>query len=79
MSIFTGPFNSAAEVTKSDTLPNIFDSLYVKTAGDGAASIVPFQGSATVAFTGLTAGTVIPVRTKLVLNIGTTVLIGMRF
>lgn len=59
----------AQPVTPSDTAGNTFDSLYVGGAGDVA---VDTADGTTVTFSGVVAGTVLPIRVTRVWATGTT-------
>lgn len=60
---------SAVEVTKSDTVANVFTMLYVGVTGD--VKITDQYGNVST-FVGVPAGQYIPVRTSLVWSAGTT-------
>jgi hypothetical protein len=67
----TSPANDAAAVTPSDTAPLVYVSraLYVGGAGN---LVVTMQGGGNVTFTGVPAGTVLPIRCSHVLSTSTT-------
>jgi hypothetical protein len=67
----TSPANDAAAVTPSDTAPLVYVSraLYVGGAGN---LVVTMQGGGNVTFTGVPAGTVLPIRVTHVLSTSTT-------
>jgi hypothetical protein len=56
-------YNSAAAITAHSSNPNIFDAILVLTTGD--LTVAPAQG-ASVTMTGVPAGTLVPIRTRLV-------------
>jgi len=59
----------AVAVTKSDTAPNAYDALYVGGAGNVA---VTTAGGDVVTFTAVPVGTILPVKTSLVMSTNTT-------
>jgi hypothetical protein len=67
----TSPANDAAAVTPSDTAPLVYVSraLYVGGAGN---LVVTMQGGGNVTFTGVPAGTVLPIRCTHVRSTSTT-------
>lgn len=66
------PAYSAAAVTPSDTvdLTNVTRGLYIGTAGN--VSVNMYESGAAVVFTGVPAGTVLPIRVTRVLATNTT-------
>jgi len=69
-------WGDAVEITKSDTANNAFSGIYV--GGTGAVAVVTEAGT-TVTFSGVPAGTVLPIRTQKVLAATTaTLLVGFK-
>jgi len=62
-------FTIAKVITPSDTLPNAFDAIYAGSTGN--IVVMPDQGGAAVTFTAVQIGTVLPIKTRLVLATGT--------
>lgn len=69
-----GPANNAAAVTpdNDNDLANAARALYIGGAGSGNLSVITVGGQ-TVAFAGLSAGTILPVRVARVRSTGTDV------
>jgi hypothetical protein len=64
-----GIASDAVAVTPHDTTANKFESLYT---GAGGTIIVKTQDGTTVTFASTQAGTILPIKTTLVLSTGTT-------
>lgn len=66
------PAHDGVAITKSDTVPltRHCDAIYVGGAGDVA--VITAQGTVAVTFSGMAAGTILPVRCKQVMSTNTT-------
>ena len=71
MATDTSPATNGAAVTASDStiLPEAVRAIYVGGAGNVA---VVTSGGDTITFTGVTAGTILPIRVEKILSTGTT-------
>jgi len=71
-------FTIAAVITPSDTLPNKWDAIYAGSTGN--IVVMPDQSSTAVTFTAVPIGTIIPIKTRLVMATLTTAtnLVGLR-
>jgi hypothetical protein len=72
-----GIASDAVAITPHDTTANRFEALYT---GAGGTIIVRTQDGTTVTFASAQAGTILPIKTNLVLSTGTTAtgLVGFR-
>lgn len=68
----------AAAITKSDSVPNNFDAIYVGTTGDVAVQMLNGE---TVTFATVPAGAILPVKVQKVMSTNTTAaaMIGLRY
>jgi len=68
----TASAKSFGTVTKSDSTELLFNAIYVGTAGDVAVSPTKDGTGDAVTFTGVPAGSILPVAGKRVMSTGTT-------
>lgn len=71
-------FRDAAAITKSDSVPNNFDAIYVGVTGNVAVMML---SGAVVTFTAIPAGAVLRVKVSKVMSTSTTAtdMIGLRY